>query len=469
VLKVKSFLLLFLIILPIFGWATTSTVGQEEPVLYVDPATVTVDPGETFTVQVKVTNVLNLYTHQFKLSWNPSFLEVTSVTEGPFLSSEGSYVTYFKDRIWNTPDPMGVSGYLYVGSSLLGEPATAAASGKGTLATIEFLVKEKGNTALHLYETQLVSSLMVEMAHQTKDGAFLSLPPAEINVEPSTIVDAFLQPGSTFSVNVSVIQAVGVYSWNLNMSWDPALLNVTSIEEGIFLNQSLYNTTFNSQISPEEGRFYANCSLFEEPPEVAASGNGTLLNVTFLVKSVGSTDLRLLDAKLWDYEGNEIFSLTQDGYFENLGLIRDVAVISVEASPSSVEAGDPVSITVVVRNNGGEIENFDVTVYWGDSNVGTLSTSDLNPNATETLIFNWNTEGTAEGNYTIKAVASAVIWETNTDDNTYTNGNVMITSPPPQQTFSFSPILVAAVIIVIIIVVTIIGIVLFRRRRARTR
>ncbi len=184
---------------------------------------------------------------------------------------------------------------------------------------------------------------------------------------------------------------------------------------------------------------------------------------------MGSTDLRLLDAKLWDYEGNEIFGLTQDGYFENTGLIRDVTVISVEASLSSVEAGDPVSITVVVRNNGGEIENFDVTVYWGDSNVGTLSTSDLNPNATETLIFNWNTEGTAEGNYMIKAVASAVIWETNTDDNTYINGYVMITSPPPQQTFSFSPILVAAVIIVIIIVVAIIGIVLFRRRRSRTR
>lgn len=468
-LKVKSFLLLFLVILPIFGWATISTIGQDEPVLYVDPATVTIDPGETFTVQVKVTNVLNLYTYQFKLSWNPSFLEVTSVTEEPFLSSEGSYVTYFRDKVYNTPDAMGVSGYLYVASSLLGEPSTAAASGKGTLATIEFLVKEKGNSALHFYDTQLVSSLMVEMAHQTKDGAFLSLPPAEINVEPSTIVDAFLQPGSTFSVNVSVTKAVGVYSWNLNMSWDPALLNVTSIEEGIFLNQSLYNTTFNSQISPEEGRFYVNCSLFGEPPEVAASGNGTLLNVTFLVKSVGSTDLRLLDAKLWDYEGNEIFGLTQDGYFENTGLIRDVTVISVEASLSSVEAGDPVSITVVVRNNGGEIENFDVTVYWGDSNVGTLSTSDLNPNATETLIFNWNTEGTAEGNYMIKAVASAVIWETNTDDNTYINGYVMITSPPPQQTFSFSPILVAAVIIVIIIVVAIIGIVLFRRRRSRTR
>jgi len=349
-----------------------------------------------------------------------------------------------------------------VACTLLGEPATAAASGKGTLVTLEFLVKEEGNTSLHLYDTKLISSLMVEMSHGTEDGYFQSLPPPEIHVEPSSVVDVSLQPGNAFSINVTVIQAVEVYAWSLNMSWDPALLNVTNVEEGSFLNQGAYNTTFNKQILQEEGRFYANCSLFEEPPDVSASGNGTLISVTFLVEAVGSTVLGLYDAELLGYGGGELPHEKRDGYFDNSGLRRDVSIVSVEASPTTVEAGDSVSITLIARNDGDVTEDFDVIVYWGDNNIGTVSTSDLSPSAEKTLTFSWKTEGMAEGNHTIKAVASAVIWEADTDDNTYINGYVMIT--PPEETFSLPPTLIAAVIIVILIIVAVIGVILLRKR-----
>jgi len=402
-LKVKSFLLLFLIFLPILGFGMTSVGGQEEPKLYVVPPIVSVGLGETFTVEVKVADVLNLYAYQFRLSWEPSLLDVTSITEAPFLNAEGTYRTSFTPRIYNTPDPFGVSGYVYVACTLLGEPATAAASGKGTLATLEFLVKEEGSTSLHLYDTKLISSLMVEMSHGTEDGYFQSLPPPEIHVEPSSVVDASLQPGSAFSINVTVIQAVEVYAWSLNMSWDPAVLNVTDVEEGSFLNQGAYNTTFNKQIL-QEGRFYANCSLFEEPPDVSSSGNGTLISVTFLVEAVGSTVLGLYDAELLGYGGRELPHEVQDGYFDNSGVRRDVSIVSVEASPTTVEAGDSVSITVVAGNEGDVTENFDVIVYWGDINIGTVSTSDLSPGSQKTLTFSWKTEGMVEGNHTIEAV-----------------------------------------------------------------
>jgi len=463
-LKVKSFLLLFLIVLPILGLGMTSVGGQEETKLYVDPPVVSVIPGTTFTVNVKVADVHNLITYQFIMSWEPSLLDVTSVTEGPFLSAEGTSPTNFISVTFNEhePDPFGVSGYVKVGCTILGLTPPAA-SGDGTLATLKFLVKEEGNTSLHLSETSLVSSLYVPMAHVAEDGYFQSLPLPEIHVEPSSVVDISLQPGNAFSINITIIQAVEVYAWSLNMSWDPAVLNVTNVEEESFLNQSAYNTTFNKQILQEEGRFYANCSLFEEPPDVSASGNGTLITVTFLVETVGSTVLGLYDTKLLGYSGGELPHEKQDGYFDNSGLRRDVSIVSVEAYPTTVEAGDSVSITVVARNEGDVTENFDVIVYWGDNNIGTVSTSDLSPGAEKTLTFSWKTEGMAEGNHTIKAAASAVIWEGNTDDNTYINGYVVIT--PPEETFSLPPTLIAAVIIVILIIVAIIGVMLLRKRR----
>jgi len=462
-LKGKSFLLLFLIVVSILGWAATSVEGQEEPKIYVDPPIVTAVPGKTFTVDVKVADVQNLYTYQFNLMWEPDLLDVTDVTEGPFLNAEGTYMTSFTPRIYNTPDPFGVSGYVYVACTLLGEPATAAASGSGTLATLEFLVKEEGNTSLHLYDTKLINSLLVEMSHGTEDGYFQSLPPPEIHVEPSSVVDVSLQPGNAFSINVTVIQAVEVYAWSLNMSWDPALLNITEAEEGSFLNQGAYNTTFNRQILREEGFLYATCSLFEETPDVSASGDGTLVTVSFLVEAVGNTVFDLYDTKLLGYGGGELPHEAQDGYFDNSGVRRDVSIVSVEASPTAVEAGDSVSITVVAGNEGDVTENFDVIVYWGDLNIGTLSTSDLSPGAQKTLTFSWKTEGIVEGNHTIEAVASAVIWEANTDDNTYINGYVTIT--PPEETSSLPPTLIAAVIIVILIVVAIIGVMFLRKRR----
>jgi len=462
-LKVKSFLLLFLIMLSILGLGTTNVGGQEEPKLFVNPPVVSVSLGKTFTVDVKVADVLNLYTYQFILSWEPSLLDVTSVTEGPFLSAEGTNPTSFFSVIFNEhePDPFGVSGYVKVGCTLLGITPPAA-SGDGTLATLKFLVKEEGNTSLHLSKTELVSSLMVPMAHGAEDGYFQSLPPAEISIDPPIVVDASLQPGSVFRINISIIQAIEVYAWSLNMSWDPALLNVTSVEEGPFLNRSAYDTTFNKQTLQEEGLLYANCSLFGEPPEVAASGNGTLVSVNFLVEAVGSTVLELLDTRLLNYEGTGVFHVANNGYFDNSGVRRDVSVVSVEASQTTVKAGDSVFITVIARNEGEATENFDVIVYWGDSNIGTLSTSDLSPGAQKTLTFSWKTEGMAEGNLTIKAVASAVIWEANTDDNTYINGYVTIT--PPEETFSLPPTLIAAVVVVILIIVAVIGVILLRKR-----
>lgn len=67
----------------------------------------------------------------------------------------------------------------------------------------------------------------------------------------------------------------------------------------------------------------------------------------------------------------------------------------------------------------------------------------------------------AEGNYTIKPVASAVLWERDTDDKTYVDGYVMVT--PPEQTFPFTQILIVSAIIIVGIAIT--GAILLKKRR----
>jgi hypothetical protein len=115
--------------------------------------------------------------------------------------------------------------------------------------------------------------------------------------------------------------------------------------------------------------------------------------------------------------------------------IHDVAVISVTPSQTEVTAGDIVTITVVVENQGTETETFDVTAYYDSTAIGTSTVTALVAGATETLTFSWNTTG-LEGTYTIEAGASVVPGEEDTADNMLTDGTVTVSAPgePPTAT-----------------------------------
>lgn len=106
---------------------------------------------------------------------------------------------------------------------------------------------------------------------------------------------------------------------------------------------------------------------------------------------------------------------------------RDIAVVSVTPSQTSVRLGELVNITVVVKNNGTVAETFNATVYYDTTAIETQNITNLVPNTSTSLIFTWNTteveqeiyaEDRKEKTYTINATASIVSGETDTEDNT---------------------------------------------------
>jgi len=281
-------------------------------------------------------------------------------------------------------------------------------------------------------------------------------------VDPSSILDPSLIRGDAFNVSIGITMALEVYAWSFNMSWDPTLLNVTEIKEGSFLNhEGAYNTSFATKIRQEEGYLYANCTLLGEAPEASASGNGTLIIVTFMVETKGATVLHISEATLMNYEGVEISALTKDGYFSNT-LGGDVAIISVSVSPSRVRAGDSVVISLVAKNEG-EItfgQSVDVTIYYNERFLGTLGVFDMNPGDEKTLSFSWTTKDLDEGNYTIEAVASPLPGETNTTNNSYAYKYLVVM--PSKQSFPF--VLIIAILVVTILIV-LAGVVFLLKKR----
>jgi KaiC/GvpD/RAD55 family RecA-like ATPase/PKD repeat protein len=117
--------------------------------------------------------------------------------------------------------------------------------------------------------------------------------------------------------------------------------------------------------------------------------------------------------------------------------VHNVAILSVSSSATEVRAGQQVNVTVVVKNKGTIYETFNVTIYYNNTILKTLSVADLAPSAEITLTFNWNTNGLIEGAiYTIRAETSQILGEMEPADNNLTGSSVKISQislPPPNS------------------------------------
>jgi len=135
--------------------------------IFIDPHTSAGDIGGNFTIEVKVSNITDLYSWEFHLGWNSTILDCIGVNEGPFLKSEGGS-TQFTSEINNT------EGFMMASCTLLGD--VPGVNGTGTIATVTFYVKAEGRCMLDLYDTILLNSAKQPIEHLTVDGNYFTFP-----------------------------------------------------------------------------------------------------------------------------------------------------------------------------------------------------------------------------------------------------------------------------------------------------
>jgi hypothetical protein len=140
--------------------ATNATLPSTE--LYIDPQTSIGMIDSSFTINVNIADVVNLYGWEVRLVWNATILDAAEVTQGPFLKSSGE--TFFTNVINNT------EGYLIADCTLLGN--VIGASGNGVLMTIKFYAKTSGQTILDIYEATLLDPLEQTIEHIKTDAYF---------------------------------------------------------------------------------------------------------------------------------------------------------------------------------------------------------------------------------------------------------------------------------------------------------
>ena len=104
----------------------------------------------------------------------------------------------------------------------------------------------------------------------------------------------------------------------------------------------------------------------------------------------------------------------------------DIGITEISPSKTIIGEGYNLPINITIMNYGAYSEAFNVTLYVNETLLELQAVTLASGNST-TLTIPWNTTGVAMGSYTITAIATLLPDETDTPDNTLTDGTVMVT------------------------------------------
>jgi hypothetical protein len=165
--------------------------------LFVNPPEIidpTLVPPATFTIDINLYGIENMYGYEFNLTFDKNVLTCLSMTIHDVLN-ETNYSADF--MISNT------KGFVWVQVAYYPPAIPIASTENITLATIEFRVKALGVSVLDLHDTHITDPSDQEISHEVEDGLFVSLirDVAVVSVTPDVHV---AYQGWIVKINVTV-------------------------------------------------------------------------------------------------------------------------------------------------------------------------------------------------------------------------------------------------------------------------
>ena len=108
--------------------------------------------------------------------------------------------------------------------------------------------------------------------------------------------------------------------------------------------------------------------------------------------------------------------------------VHDIAIVNMTSSKTVVGQGFTLTINLTIQNQGHFWEDFNLILYYNSTLLANNRTY-LHAGTSTIITFTWNTTGVPYGNYTITANTTILQGETDTADNTFTDGMVLVTIP----------------------------------------
>ena len=469
-LSLLILLLLTLSVLSTLNVNITSVSASipDSPYIAVVPDTIvdeTLTPSKNFTVSIYTDyNGSDVWGWQFTLTYNPLILQGVNVTNGDLIHPDKSVYAMFEPGGFdNVAGKLSLTVAYFFFQPPYVPPTTT--SGPGTLANVTFTVVGTGTsditlgpeTKLKAVDHDIIDAVM--NPNQIGHGFFanIPLPPvADANGPYSGYEGTPITFDATGSTDLDGTIDLYEWDWNNNGTYDESTASPT-------INHTWPDDrtgTVGLRVTDDDGQTHTNTAsvtVNNVAPTVNA-GPDRVAYVNQIVNFSGSfTDPGWLDTHtiFWDfgdgsnasgtlttthvYTEARVYTVTLNVTDDDAGVgldtlnitvstvpVHDVAILSVTPNATKVVQGSAVNITVVAFNEGTETESFNITAYANTAEIGTEEVIGLAIGTQTTLSFIWDTTGFSSGNYTIKAVASVVLGEIDTDDNTFVDGTVQV-------------------------------------------
>ncbi|MGD0495919.1 MAG: dockerin type I domain-containing protein [Candidatus Bathyarchaeia archaeon] len=478
-----------MIVTALFGFAavlpTLASIPQPAAYVIVDPAlnfftTPSTIVGSTFNVNVSLVNITGVAGVQFQLTWNPTLLNVTTMTEVLFHTKTPSA---HWGNIWNLKfaynNTAGKADYAQAWSDsgtaqadgyapLNVTTATDPPEGKLAAATFTFQVLKVPTMAPHnltcAFHLTIVKILDLAVNPIIDPSKSTGNPPVDgtyvITWTPPAILPYYsvsshtaLSLGEVFNISVRVNsldpgwEAVG---FGFKLGYNSTLLQVLNVWEGSWLppygalpnNGTSFVKSYGSDYVEVQDAVLPDANGTWHPPYPSAPNPNSFplaiieFNSTMqsMFPIIYECPLHLYDTNVTDWLAEPVTpTIAVDGLYQILPAIplvsgHDVAVTSVECSKTVIGEGYSEIVNVTVADVGNYTETFNVTAYANTTAMGKEEAT-LTSGSSMSLMFAWDTTGYSYGNYTISAVADTVPNETNTANNNMTDGSVVVTIP----------------------------------------
>jgi hypothetical protein len=132
-----------------FAWAMSATSASATPILSIESATTAVEVGDSVVFEIKIDDVVDLFTFSFDLLFDQTILSFQDITEGDFLTSGGDSTFFIPGTVF-PPGSGIVSG---TGNVVLGAPV----SGDGILAIATFEALKAGASSITFQDLLFVN------------------------------------------------------------------------------------------------------------------------------------------------------------------------------------------------------------------------------------------------------------------------------------------------------------------------
>lgn len=337
--------------------------------------------GDTFSINITVSNVIDLDGWQLNLYYQSAILNGTNVTEGPFLQTGGSSTLFHE--VTFTDNYNATFGIVTLGCLRFSIPT--GVDGNGTLATITFKAIGSGPSVLHLGDGPVFPWKLFD-----SNNALI----------PFTSVDGIAYVGA-------VDVAIGGIDTPLDIPQSSlALINVTA------QNRGQPTETFDVTLSYDGTPIDGTKTVLNLP-----GGESQILNFAWDTTSIpiGPYTLAATATTVLGEIDTSDNTLSVSVY---VGTI-DIAITGVNMKTSIPSGHNGTGVDVTVQNNGQATETLNVTLSV-DSNSVDSQTTTLNPGTSGTVALWWNTTTLSYGSYTVQAFIVPLPFQIDTTNNNFT-------------------------------------------------